>query len=122
MKRTAVAQAIGGLEGCQSGTTTDGGTHPRRESPRAAHLQPVLVTDEQAAAMWQVGKTVFYELRASGADWFPRPVQLGPRTVRYVRSEVEQAVLHMPRMGASSEPARLARARIERQKRTGMPA
>lgn len=87
-------------------------------------MLPVLVTESQVCELWGIGKTLFYELRASDAAWFPHPVKLSPRVVRYVRAEVEAAVLSMPRLAiaAASEPAQMLRARIERQKATGAPA
>lgn len=59
-------------------------------------------------------------LRARG--WLPAPVELGPRLLRWRRHEVEAAIAAMPTKQEKSEPAQLLRARIERQKQTGVPA
>lgn len=125
LKIHEVGAAVGSLAGCQNGAGDAAKPAGRRGSQATAPaLAPVLLTEEQAAELWGIGKTLFYELRASGAEWFPRPVKLSARVVRYVRAEVEAAVEHMPRLATAgaSEPAQLLRARIERQKRSGMPA
>ena len=53
-------------------------------------------------------------------EWFPRPVQLGPRVFRWVRSEVVAAIAaRAPRRSEpGSEPQQLLRARVERLKRS----
>ena len=79
---------------------------------------PVLLTDEQAAACLGVSVRKFHDLRSE--SWMPRPVILGPRLLRWPRSELERAITDMPRQGAvSPEPTQLLRSRIERAKRTG---
>lgn len=85
----------------------------------AAPVLPVLLTDAQAAKLWGIGVSKFHQFRASGADWFPRAIQLSPRIVKYARSEVEAAVARMPRQQAATQPEELRRARIERMKRGG---
>lgn len=81
----------------------------------------ILLTDIEAAAALGVSQRKFHELRAE--PWMCRPIVLGPRLLRWVRSELEAAVQHMPRQAApGNEPAQLLRGRIERQMRSGVPA
>jgi predicted DNA-binding transcriptional regulator AlpA len=77
-------------------------------------LVPELLTDEQAAAIWQIGTSKFHELRSSKPKWFPVPIQLSARVVRYSRAEVEGAVALMPRQLAPVEPASLKKARQQK--------
>jgi predicted DNA-binding transcriptional regulator AlpA len=78
---------------------------------------PVLLSDVQAAACLGVSVRTFHTLRHE--PWMPLPIQLGPRLLRWPRTELEQAVASMPRKQKTAEPAQLLRARIERAKATG---
>lgn len=77
-------------------------------------LTPILLDDDQAAAVLGVKRVKFHELRDE--SWMPKPVALGPRCVRWPYHELVAAVAHMPRQVERSEPASLARSRIERMK------
>src|SRR5687768_13827048 len=77
-------------------------------------LVPALLADDQAAQLLGVSTRKFHELRQE--PWMPRPVVLGPRLVRWARTELEAAVSSMPRQQESREPAQLRRARIEGMK------
>jgi predicted DNA-binding transcriptional regulator AlpA len=79
--------------------------------------QPLLLSDKQAAALFGVSVRKFHEMRAE--PWMARPVVLGPRLVRWSRTELECAVASMPRQTEAIEPAQLLRARIERAKAFG---
>jgi len=84
---------------------------------RRAERQPVaviLLADDQAAQMLGVSRRKFHELR--GESWMPKPRILGPRLLRWVRSELEQAVASIPQQEQAIEPERLRRARIDRFK------
>jgi hypothetical protein len=83
-----------------------------------AVVSPILLTDEQAAALLGVSVRKFHELRPVLAV---AAVQLGPRCVRYVRTELEAAVLTLPRQEKPEEPTQLqkARAKIDRIKAGG---
>ena len=113
---------FGGSVGSQ---TPKGDAAPRQarcESAAVPPSAPVLLTDAQAARLWGIGVSKFHQLRASGASWFPRPIQLSARVVRYSRLEVEAAVANMPRQVDAEQPEALRRARIERMKQTGAAA
>lgn len=84
------------------------------ERPSTGTVAPILLTDKQAAALYGVGLTTFHELR--NEPWMPRPRMLGPRLPRWSRSELEAAVVNMPLQIERSEPAQLARRRIDRLK------
>ncbi len=77
-------------------------------------VAPVLLTDAESAAFFNVGTRTFHALRSE--PWMPRPVVLGPRLLRWSRPELEQAVAAMPRQTERSEPAQLARGKIDRLK------
>jgi predicted DNA-binding transcriptional regulator AlpA len=52
----------------------------------------------------------------------PAPIALGPRCQRWSASEVTEFLQRAPRAMSRGEPQELLRARIERQKETGVPA
>lgn len=56
--------------------------------------------------------------------WMPAPIELGPRALRWVDSEVDEALAaRAPRRSEPApEPAELLRSKIERMKRAGCPA
>ena len=79
---------------------------------------PLLLTDEQSAAVLGVSVRRFHELRHE--EFMPPPVVLGPRLLRWHHAEIEAAIAKMPRQAAAAaEPAQLLRVRVERAKRTG---
>lgn len=80
----------------------------------------ILLTDNEGAAVFGVGLRTFLELQHEA--WFPRPVILGPRLKRHVRTELEAAVAQMPRQGRLAEPAQLLKSRVERAMRSGVLA
>ena len=80
-------------------------------------IQPELLNDEQAAALWGVSVRRFHELRDH--QWAPKAIPLGPRQLRWARTELVAAIANMPRQVATTEPAQLLRARIQRAKNTG---
>ena len=47
------------------------------------------------------------------------PVVLGPRCVKFLRTEVEAAVANLPRVALPTEPHQLLRSRIQRMKTGG---
>lgn len=85
---------------------------------------PVLLTKEQAAERLGVSKGLFETLREE--PWMPRPVIMGQRVLRWIRSELDQAIVSLPRQAAPErQPPQLAagrRAKIERMKARGVPA
>lgn len=86
----------------------------------SAFIAPILLDDAQSAAALGMSVRKFHELRAE--PWMPRPVVLGPRMLRWARTELEAAVVSMPRQEtAANEPAHLRRGKIEALKRRGVP-
>jgi predicted DNA-binding transcriptional regulator AlpA len=78
-------------------------------------VRQILVAEVEAADLLGVSRRKFQELRQE--SWMPKPRVLGPRLLRWVRSELEQAVISIPQQEQpSSEPERLRRARIARMK------
>ena len=115
----------GTLGVCQTPPVLAPKPEPRRQSPKQSaegNTARVLLSDSDAArTVFGVSLRKFHQLEHE--SWFPRPVVLGPRLKRYVRSELEAAVVNMPRREEpASEPAQLLRARIERAKLTGVIA
>lgn len=88
-----------------------------KESAALRSLPPVLLTDSESAALFGVSVRTFHALRDE--SWMPKPIELGPRLLRWSRAELEDAVAAMPRQSGRSEPAALARSRIDRMKRGG---
>ena len=85
----------------------------------APYSMPALLSAVQAAAVLGVSERTFHTLR--NEPWLPRPVVLGPRIVRFVRQELEQAAANMPRQKQpGTQPAQLARGRIEAMKARGV--
>jgi predicted DNA-binding transcriptional regulator AlpA len=85
-------------------------------------LGPALLTAEQAAReVYGTSERTFHKMREAGL--VPPAVVLGPRLLRWVRSELEAAVQAMPRQQQpASEPPQLLRSKIERLKRTAQAA
>ncbi|OYV00533.1 MAG: hypothetical protein CFE45_08735 [Burkholderiales bacterium PBB5] len=112
---------IGGSEDRQTASNGEASAAPQRQSP-ATSANAVLLTDEQAARyVLGVSPRTFSTLLT--AAWMPQPISLGPRLRRWHRGELEAAIANAPRQAKpGSEPAQLARARIDRMKRTGVPA
>ena len=76
----------------------------------------VLLSDEQARRLIDVGARTWAELKAT-ADWLPEPIILGPRLCRWDREELLHALrTRAPRGQRAAEPEQLRRARIERLK------
>ncbi len=68
--------------------------------------QTLLAAKQAAQCVYGISERQFHLLRAKGL--VPAPVVLGPRSLRWVRSELEQAVMNLPRLTvAQAEPAQL---------------
>lgn len=81
-----------------------------------------LLSDRQAAEFLGIGERTFLGI-LSTADWLPAPIVLGPRLRRWDAAELLTAVrTRAPRGNRPAEPEQLRRARIERQRSTGVPA
>jgi len=93
---------------------------PTRGVP-IAPIAPALFTTEQAAAYLGMSEAKFHEMR--GEPWMCAPIPLGPRFVRWARTDLDAAIAAMPRQAARpGEPTQLLRGKIERMKATGAPA
>lgn len=86
-------------------------SHLSEVKPRAAKPSPsqsapapreLLTTARAAREVFDVGLVTFHKMRHE--PWMPKPVQLTPRNIRWVRSELEQAVANMPRKQTVEEP------------------
>ena len=111
-----------GQAGSQSPRPTTLATVPAQPSSTASARKiptghrPALLTAAQAACeVFGVSERTFHAMRAKGL--VPHPIQLGPRLLRWARSDLEAAVAALPRQEPGpAEPAQLARGRIERLK------
>lgn len=114
--------ASNGRQGVSQNTSSGAAASPAtRQSPiRSANA--ALLTDEQAARdVLGVSPRTFAEVMKE--PWMCRPVLLGPRLRRWIRTELETALTNAPRQQAQqSEPERLRRAKIESLKARGVPA
>ena len=101
-------------------SNTASGPATRKSPIRSANA--ALLTDDQAARdVLGVSPRTFAEVMKE--HWMPKPVQLGPRLRRWVRAELEAAILNAPRqVEQGSEPAQLRRAKIDAMKARGVPA
>lgn len=104
--------------------TTRSGTAPSRHSADTAthSAASLLMTSVQAAReVFDCSERKFHALRKE--PWFTaRPRVLGPRTIRWVRHELEAAALNAPAaQTAMPEPETLLRGKIERLKRGPAP-
>lgn len=69
-----------------------------------------LLNFREAAALLGVSVRSFHMLRAE--SWFPTPLELGPRLLRWRRAELVQALAEKaPRQVSRAEPPHLANAR-----------
>ena len=75
----------------------------------------ILLTDVEAAALLGVSVRKFHYIRPQLCE----PRILGPRCVRYLRTEIEAGAANLPSASAHGEPAQLLRGKIERMMRTG---
>jgi predicted DNA-binding transcriptional regulator AlpA len=106
---------LGGGTDMQTGTqgANDAGT------PAAVHPGvPLLLLDRhQAAQALGVSTRTFEELMDE--PWMSKPVQLGPRLLRWPLVELQQAIANMPRRVGKQQPVR---ERIARLKGEGTPS
>lgn len=112
---------------CQTPPALAPKPEPRRQSANQSAegngARVLLSAADAARSVFGISLRKFQQLEHE--PWFPRPVGvLGPRLKRYVRAELEAAVLNMPRREGphAPEPTQLLRSRIERAKRTGVLA
>ncbi len=92
-------------------------------TPSTIGVGPTLLTIGQAARVLGVSERRFHQLRDEA--WMPRPVALSSKVIRWVRAELEAAVVAAPRQSKQAEPVTLAegrRRRIEAMKAAGKPA
>lgn len=70
------------------------------------------LTSAQAAELIGVSERKFHELRSE--PWMPLPIELGPRALRWVRAELEEALVkNAPRTRALPEPEQLRDSRTK---------
>lgn len=111
-----------GGQGIRQSTSKDKPSGPTTRQAPHRSASAALLTDEQAARE-VMGMSARKFADVMKEPWMPRPVVLGPRMRRWVRAELEAAILNAPRQQAQgSEPAQLRRAKIERLKSAGVPA
>ena len=96
---------------------SEASTVPSASARRSATVVPVLLTEDEAAAVLGVSRRTFQSLCTE--PYMPRAIVLGPRLHRYSLDELRAAVANMPRETGRQQPESLLRARIERAKRTG---
>jgi predicted DNA-binding transcriptional regulator AlpA len=88
------------------------------ERKGAAPTQALLTAEQAAREVYGICERTFHKMRAAGL--VPPAVVLGPRMLRWVRSELEAAVQAMPRQPQpETEPAQLLRRRIDAMKTGG---
>ena len=81
----------------------------------AAEVVAILLSENEAARVLGISARKFAELRSE--PWLPAPLRLGPRLLRWSRTELEASVAHMPRLEQTqAEPTALAKARAARSR------
>lgn len=109
----------GSASGIQNARAAGAANHHSAGHPPAITIAPALFTTEQAAQYLGMSEAKFHELRSE--PWMCAPIPLGPRLVRWARTDLDAAIAAMPRQAArSGEPAHLLRAKIERFKAVGV--
>lgn len=100
--------AEGGTTHRQTPTT---GAAERSARPEPAS-QPPFLNESQAAALFGVSQRTFADLRHEA--WMPEPMVLGPRSLRWSRDELVEAMRQRaPRGQRQPMPAHLAAAKRE---------
>ena len=97
--------------------TPAGASSPAPSRPcREPASRPALLTAAQAAReVYGVSERTFHDMRGKGL--VPAAVELGPRLLRWHRSELEAAIAAFPRRAeALPAPAQLLRGKIDRMK------
>ena len=116
-------QAVGGDAGIQSAApAATSGASPNQAANQSAARPRVLLNFSQLVTKLNVSERKARQIIAE--PWMCDPVVLGPRTQRWVESEVDEALASRAarRVDPPPEPERLTRARVERLKRAGAPA
>lgn len=93
---------------------------PKRDATSSASpavstaYPPELLTERAAAAVLGVGLRKFHQLRQE--PWMPKAIELGPRCLRWNRTELMQALAERaPRRTVQSEPVHFQQARAARK-------
>lgn len=82
-------------------------------------IEAELLNFRQGAELLGISIRSFHQLRAE--PWFPAPLELGPRLLRWRRSELLEALAsRAPRQTQRAEPAQLATARESSAKVMGL--
>jgi predicted DNA-binding transcriptional regulator AlpA len=91
--------------------STDAASKPVRAQLSAT--PPELLTEREAAAVLGVGVRKFHQLRAE--PWLPQAIELGPRALRWSRTELLQALAtRAPRRAVQVEPEHFKAARARK--------
>jgi len=87
---------------------------PSHAAPvRSSTTPPEMLTEREAAAVLGVGQRKFHQLRAEA--WFPQAIELGPRALRWSRSELLAALAtRAPRRTVQAEPEHFQQARARK--------
>lgn len=81
---------------------------------RSSTTPPEMLTEREAAAVLGVGQRKFHQLRAEA--WFPQAIELGPRALRWSRSELLVALsTRAPRRTVQAEPEHFLKARARKE-------
>ena len=76
-------------------------------------MTPLLLSIQQVADLFNCSERHVYELRRRGD--LPPPIQLGPRIVRYRRTDLERYVESQAVAESISEPVQLSKSKRRRE-------
>jgi len=109
----------GAIDGVWRNQTLKAGEPSRASPARSSTSPPELLTEREAAAVLGIGQRKFHQLRAEA--WFPQAIELGPRALRWSRTELLAALsTRAPRRTVQAEPEHFQKARARKGLSVGM--
>lgn len=103
----------GAIDGVWGNQTLKADAPSHAAPARSSAMPPELLTEREAAAVLRIGQRKFHQLRAEA--WFPQAIELGPRALRWSRSELLVALSTLaPRRTVQAEPEHFQEARARK--------
>lgn len=103
----------GAIDGVWRNQTSNTGAPSSTAATRLSTTPPELLTEREAAALLGVGERKFHQLRTE--SWLPAAIELGPRALRWSRSELLEALAtRAPRRTVQAEPQHFQQARARK--------
>lgn len=101
------------IDGVWRNQASSAGAPSKQVPAQQAITPPELLTEREAAALLGVGPRKFHQLRTEA--WLPAAIELGPRALRWSRSELLTALsTRAPRRTVQAEPQHFQQARARK--------